>query len=235
MNPNEEVKNPMLLEAIEAIKNDNASKNEKNFYHLLSKARLLLPAVVINDREINIVRITDREGHDYLPAFTDWQNFSANPGEINYQAVIFSIYDYLKLIKSDDSIAAMVINPYTHNLVLARENLNYVETQVVVIEAGEEICIGAPAEEPEGLIEGLTDLFCSKPTGFVKKAYLLQMIRSNMDLSLLLVVDVENITVIPEIGKCAMMFLDPETPIDIISADAPLGAQAIVGQKPFYP
>ncbi|EGO2826339.1 SseB family protein [Enterococcus faecalis] len=121
----EEVKNPELVTRIERIKKDYTQKNEQFFYEKLEDSKLLLPVNFDSKNKLNIIKIEDSVGNDYIPAFTDWENLRL--GEES-NAVVFTIYDYLKIIQEDLSITGIVINPYSQNLVLNRGNLEFIKS-----------------------------------------------------------------------------------------------------------
>ena len=230
---NQEIENSLLVKSIEQFQANDSLTNEQQVYDALIEANLLLPAVILDTNKINIVKITDRKGNDYIPAFTDWANFIANPHVVSHKAVIFNVTDFLRILHSDATIAAMVINPYTHNMVLTRDNLNAIEYSEK-INIDENVFVGIPAKIPEGLIENLIKLFSNKSIDLVKKAFLLQMVRNNTERSLLLVIDTENIRCIPEIAECASKFLNTDIPLDIIPLSDSFGKQATNNYKPFY-
>jgi len=99
-------------------------------------------------------------------------------------AFVFTISDCLKIIKSDSSAVGIVINPYSHNLVLNRDKLDSLKLNVENNKQNERVSIGIPAEYPRKLVNDCTH--CFKQESEINKAYMLQMIRENLKKSLLL-------------------------------------------------
>ncbi len=75
-------------------------------------------------KKINIIKITDEKGNEFIPVFTDWDNLQLNH-EFS-QAVFFPLKDCLTVIRNDQSLYGTVINPYSDNLVISKETLNLI-------------------------------------------------------------------------------------------------------------
>ena len=139
----------------------------------------------------------------------------------------------MKIIKSDSSAVGIVINPYSHNLVLNRDKLDSLKLNVENIKQNERVSIGFPAEYPRKLVNDCTH--CFKQESEINKAYMLQMIRENLKKSLLLVIDSSNDEkMLPYISNYVQKFLEEGMILDTISFDSDFGRNVTKEYKPFY-
>ncbi|EST10696.1 enhanced serine sensitivity protein SseB [Sporolactobacillus laevolacticus] len=233
MDINKNIKNPRLIDKIEKLQNYYSEENQSSFYKELEKATFLLPAKLIDNNKLNIIRIVDNAGNEYIPAFTDWENLIQSNDHSISQSVVFTLSDYVKILHSDPSIRGIVINAYTQNLVLKRENLGLSNKQKN-IKRGESISIGIPKDYPFELVNNLKNFFSN--VGYVKSAYLLQMIRNNLDKSILLVIETDNDynNAFDEIGAFASKFLKEDEVLDLVSLNSDFGQEAIRDQNAFF-
>ncbi|EIA6622774.1 enhanced serine sensitivity protein SseB [Enterococcus faecalis] len=226
----EEVKNPELVTRIERIKKDYTQKNEQFFYEKLEDSKLLLPVNFDSKNKLNIIKIEDSVGNDYIPAFTDWENLRL--GEES-NAVVFTIYDYLKIIQEDLSITGIVINPYSQNLVLNRGNLEFIKSNSGNIKKNEQVSIGIPREYPEFFVDKCKKIF--KKETKINKAFLLQMVRKNLQKSYLLVIDSKDEDqILPYVSNKVQKYLGKEDILDIISLNSDFGRNVTKEYNPFY-
>lgn len=233
MTNQEMVQNPKLLKKIISLQNNFTDDKQNCLYEELYTSKLLLPVILNDGDKISLIKITDIDGNDYIPAFTDWENFYLNSNTVNKaQAIVFNIYDYFKLLNSDSDITGIVINPYSHNLVLSRENLKFLEKSQENIQKGEQISVGLPKEYPHLFVENCKSFF--EKDSSIKSAFLLQTVRDNK-ISLLLVIETPNIEVVfSKLNKYAEKFLDNNQILDILSLDTPLGKNITKEYEPFY-
>lgn len=226
----EEVQNPELVARIEGIKKNYTGKNEQFFYEELENSKLLLPVNLDYRNKISIIKIEDSVGNDYLPAFTDWDNLRLGKES---HAVVFTIYDYLKIIQEDLSVTGIVINPYSQNLVLNKDNLEFIQSNSGNIKENEQVSIGLPAEYPEFFVDKCKIIF-GKETK-ISKAFLLQMVRENLQKSFLLIIDSENDDeILPYVNKKIQRYLRKEDILDTISFNSDFGRNVTQEYSPFY-
>lgn len=190
----------------------------------------MLPAIIRSENQVNIIYITDNIGKKYIPAYTDWENFKCNGSEMKNQAIVFGMKDYCKIIQSDSSIYGIAINPYSHNLIVKRENVIWYQKEN--IGQGERIAVGIPKDYPNDMVEELKTFFSKK--GTISKAYLLWMVR-NSEASYLLILDTEekDTSLISEVSIKCQSFLG-EKALDILVLESSFSKEAIENQKPFY-
>lgn len=234
MESNVVIKNLKLLNKIASLQIKYNKDNERSFYNELTKSEFLLPSIVVEKDKIKIVKISDNNGNEYIPAYTDWENFSLNEHkEEKIQVVIFTVHDYIKIIQKDLTIAGMVINPYSTNLVLKRENLNYIKIEEKTIKKNENISIGIPTTYPQKLVDNCI-LFLKKENT-VQQAFLLQMVRETYQKSLVLVIDEkDDLSVFSRLSKYAQKFLERDEILDIVSLNSDFGRQITEQYTPFY-
>ncbi|EFU8668958.1 enhanced serine sensitivity protein SseB, partial [Listeria monocytogenes] len=206
---------------------------EEELYRQMQKSKLLLPAIIREENKISIVKIIDEKENEYLPVFTDWTNFQLYLDSTKEsQPIVFTFNEYFNILVADLNLSGIVINPYSHNLVLSRENLNYLEKSQVNIQKGEQISIGLPKKYPHLFVENCKSFF--EKDSSIKSAFLLQMVRDNQ-ISLLLVIDTPNIEVLfSKLNEYTEKFLDSEQILDILALDTPLGKNTTKEYEPFY-
>ncbi|MFC0232615.1 enhanced serine sensitivity protein SseB [Vagococcus entomophilus] len=233
MNKQNIVENPKLCEMMKLLRKEYTKKIENKFYEQLWKSKFLLPAIVKEENKISIIKILDKQENEYLPIFTDWQNFQLNSDNTKEsQSTIFTFEECFNIVQSDSSIFGIVINPYSDNLVLTRENLQFLEKSQTTIKKGEKISIGMPKDYPYQLVEACKNFFEEGTS--VKSAFLLQMVKANQ-ISLLLVIETKDEeTILPKISKCVEKFLKSDDVLDIISLNTSLGQNVTKGYEPFF-
>ncbi|AOA01657.1 enhanced serine sensitivity protein SseB [Carnobacterium maltaromaticum] len=227
------IENNKLLEIVKSLKEKHSNQVETDFHKYMQKSNFLLPAIIKENNKISIVKIIDEKGIEYLPAFTDWKNFQLNVDNTKeVQSVIFSFKEFFNILESDLSLFGIVINPYSDNLVLSRENLNFSEEPQDDIRKGDQVSLGVPKDYPYLFVEKCIDFF--KKDNSVRSAFLLQMVKKNQ-ISLLLVIETENIeAVFSQLSKHIVKFLDDEKILDIIPLDTPLGRNITEQYAPFF-
>jgi len=233
MNEQMLIENSELLNVIRKLKTNYSVKVEEDFYKKIEKTKLLLPAILKGDNKVSILKIMDNIGNDYLPVFTDWENYELNnDDQKKSQSVVFSFTECMSIVVSDLSLHGIVINPYSDNLVLSKENLNFLEKKQVNIYNGESVSIGTPKKKPNLFIEKCKIFFEQEPS--IKSAFLLQMVKNNQ-ISLLLVIDTEySEKIFSQVSKLSDEFLKKNEIIDMIILNTDFGRKATEGNHPFY-
>ncbi|MBQ6813580.1 MAG: SseB family protein [Methanobrevibacter sp.] len=125
----EKIENPQL-KAIMATDPENMSEEELTvFVESFMAAQLIVPAEVNSDMnldemtdeeialdeeiDINIIKIEDEEGHEFIPVFTDDEEVEKLDFEV--YGLVFETEDLAKLLYEtiDDDIEGIVLNPFT--------------------------------------------------------------------------------------------------------------------------
>lgn len=125
----EKIENPQL-KAIMATDPENMSEEELTvFVESFMAAQLIVPAEVNSDVnldemtdeeialdeeiDINIIKIEDEEGHEFIPVFTDDEEVEKLDFEV--YGLVFETEDLAKLLYEtiDDDTEGIVLNPFT--------------------------------------------------------------------------------------------------------------------------
>lgn len=229
----EDIDNSELIKIIEDLQIEPEIKTPDMLYDTLLNTQLLIPAIIKNDNKIDIIKIKNRKGEEFLAGFTDKKNLNLNSEPAD--GVVFTMENYLEVIKSNSSISGIVINPYSNNLVLTRSNLKYIEN-LLNIKKNNEIVVGLPSNYPQNLVDTLSEYFESNTEIGVKKAFLLQIIKANQP-SLLIVVDVdidEESDFLQKLGSITKPLLVEDQVADLILFDNDFGRDITSGYDPFY-
>lgn len=245
---NKPVENIELIRAIEKLKNQQNSENEYELFTELIKANLLVPVlknkdmsnrneneVLTQDIEISIQDIQNPKGERYIPIFTDWSELKKSKFESPVDALVFTYNDYKKvIIERKSKWMGVVINPYTHNIILGVEQFRYIDESMSKIKKGESVMIGEPKEYPEILMEKLNDILLSMEQ--VKQAYFLLMIKNKVHKSYLLILDIdgESEKIFSRVGDEVSKYLKKEEIVDFVLYNTTFGKSASENQKPFY-
>lgn len=116
------LKNDDLLNIIKVLKTNYSKQVEEELYRQMQKSKLLLPAIIREENKISIVKIIDEKENEYLPVFTDWTNFQLYLDSTKeFQPIVFTFNEYFNILVADLNLSGIVINPYSHNLVLSRK------------------------------------------------------------------------------------------------------------------
>ena len=234
MNVNQAVENPKLLQAIKRLRADDSEESQKSFYEELKNAYFLLPSTLENG-QLTIKQMNDVGGNVFFPAFTDWRNLKRASFSADHQAVIFSIEDYAKAINANETVAGIVINPFSDNLVVSRANINYLlQNRGNMLKKGENVAVGIPKNYPDELERALKTIFNER--GTVRCAYLLQTIKRERDKSYVVVIDTteEVKNFYPIIDRCAKKFLRWDESIEVVPLRSTYGRNITIGYEPFF-
>lgn len=227
----DDIDNSELIKIIENLQIQPETKTPDAFYDALLNTQLLIPAIIKNDNNIDIIKIKNRKGEQFLSAFTDKKNLHLNNEPTD--GVVFTIENYLEVIKKDDTISGVVINPYSNNLVLSRSNLKYIE-KLLNIKNNREIVVGIPTDYPQNLVNDLITYFDSYEKNSVNQAFLLQIIRGN-EPSLLIVIDTDKKDdFLSELGTTVKPLLKDNQIVDLILFNTDFGQEVTRGYEPFY-
>uniref|UniRef100_UPI001431B19A enhanced serine sensitivity protein SseB C-terminal domain-containing protein n=1 Tax=Listeria valentina TaxID=2705293 RepID=UPI001431B19A len=123
-----------------------------------------------------------------------------------------------------------VINPYSDNLVISRETLNFISEDSNIMK-NEIVSFGIPNELPEKLMSKLTRYFTKSPV--INAAFLLQLIRGKVNKSYLLVIDTSDESILKELTSFSK-YLNKGEILDIVSLKSDFGKTAVEGFSPFF-
>lgn len=134
------VSNPILKDAIEALKSGNSPEKQQALQNGLKKARLLAPVgfevelkpgpdgriTNVKPSQIRFYLINTNDGKVFFPAFTDLEEASkfrvAGENDPKMQTIIRTIVDYDNMLKDPNGNAeGIVINPGSDNIVIPKQ------------------------------------------------------------------------------------------------------------------
>ena len=129
----EQVKNPELIEAMNAMLRHNTEKTRGHMAAVLMDAHLLSPIerqTVQTETEgpstrIRFEHIENAQGKKYYLAFTDMNEYAKwNEDETHNQALIMTMEDFGNiLIRNLNDLEGFVINPYGENVSISKSLL----------------------------------------------------------------------------------------------------------------
>ncbi|MBM7543283.1 enhanced serine sensitivity protein SseB [Amphibacillus cookii] len=235
MNINKPLKNEKLNSIIEQLKSTNTVESETNFFKYLKKSTLLIPIIKDSSDEninISILDLQQTNGDKYIPLFTEWVDLKNFPSFEHVDGWLVKWKDYQKLLFDNPLWNGVVINPNSYNIVLNREQMGVIESDV--LKKGEKIYTGIPKETPTDLIKNLIKVF--KRHKYIKKAYILQMVRGNNLPNLLLIIesDVGINVFFEDINTVVKKYLAKDMLLDIMPLEDSFSKQAIQDVSPFY-
>jgi hypothetical protein len=245
---NKPIENFQLLEKLERLKTNNDSQSEYEFFEELMASKLLSPvtedslmgvrggeAVLEKGEKIKFIYLSDEKGNNYIPAFTDWNEFKKWNDSTSIKALILSFLDYKALITEGNNLPhGFVLNPFGDNIVFDKNLAQEVENCVNNIEKERTVMLGVPEKYPDEMVNALTKFL---PTlSVVKRAYLLWMVQGDDDSSFLLVIDTTGDygTIFGKIADVATKYLGADEKLDFVPASEEFGESAIRGHHPFY-
>ncbi len=139
--------------------------------------------------EINLYLLTNDKGENYFQAYTDNEAFLKHPDNKEYDTVNVSFTEFVHIIMSNNA-TGLVINPFTENISLTKENLEEIYNSNKV---GVELFDKDP-EETKDIIKVL------KKYKDITKAYIFKIHKKN-NLGMLLVIDKDDSKLFEKLGK----------------------------------
>lgn len=130
------INNPMLMGALELLRDENTQEHRNMVMQEVLRARFLAPVVVDPplvaneegiaraeaDRSINFLLLKAADGNSYFMGYTDMEELKRWKGQTPHQVFALKFSDYVNmLLKPDCQVNGVVINPYDHNLVITKE------------------------------------------------------------------------------------------------------------------
>lgn len=130
---NKPVTNPELVESINNFLKEPNEKNECIMIDKILSAHYLVPIILDGEIKDGVLKkgsiiafktITNTSNETFFPAFTDWDElfkWSKN----NEQTLISTYEDLKAMLMSSDGIMGFVINPYSQNIVITPDIMEY--------------------------------------------------------------------------------------------------------------
>lgn len=232
MNINKPLKNKKLNNIIEQLKNKNTVKSENIFLKFLKKSTLLIPILKNENIKLSILDLQLTNGEKYIPLFTEWVDLKNFPNFEHIDGWLVNWEDYQKLLLDNPIWNGVVINPNSYNIILTRKQMGIIENDT--LKKGEKVYTGIPKELPTELIKHLIKVF--KHYQYIKKAYLIQIVRENKSPNLLLIIesDVRISTFIKDINNVVKKYLGKNMILNIMPLGDDFSKKAIRDIPPIY-
>lgn len=177
----------------------------------------------------------------FFPVYTDWENLRKNPSHKDdyVKTCIFRFEDLCAMAKNDTGV---VINPFSHNLILVNELLNHmfqkknqsdVQVKRMCVEHDTQVQLGEPRDYPTQMVEAIKKY--AKSNKSINAIYLKLMIKEG-EKSFLLIVDgygdVRS-NAFGGIAKAGQPYIPSGMYIDMIPYNDDFGRSA-ADNEPFY-
>lgn len=200
-------------------------------------------AVFEEDSTMQFPMLTTNDGLSFYPVFIDWeevgkweilQNTTPN-------TLVLTFDDYVELIKNQETVAGIVINPFSDNLILTRDMMIQWNSKKEIRETGHttvvakkdtQVHLGEPKEYPTAMIESI--ITYAKKNKQIKELWL-RLMEQDGEKSYLIVVDFngEKSMIFDQIAKAAIPYLNGMY-VDLIPYKDEFGRQAVQDVTSFY-
>lgn len=253
---NEPVKNPKLKELLSQFFKNSSSDSMNNVCEEIALNAHFLSVITVSSepesngdgtstfKENSIIQfplLTSQDGQSCYPAFTDWAELLKWEGLISPKTLILSFDDYAAMVKQNENVVGVVINPFSDVFVLNQQMIEQMNSTkelakngVHKIETTKEttVLIGEPNNYPTEMTNAISNYFNTTKT--VKRAWL-RLMRKGQEQSFLLVVDVsgdyEKLFV--KIAAVARPYLN-NMYLDMVPYQDGFGKAAVDKAVPFY-
>lgn len=243
---NKPVSNPELVEIMNKFANERNAENEILLIEKITQAHFLTPIIMEGEIENGIIKaggtisfkmLNNNSGESFFMAFTDWEELAKWSKE--KEQTLISKYDDLKsmVLKDTKRVKGFVINPYSQNIVITPELMQYFSQtrSEIVIKKDTKVMLGQPANYPQEMVNALSKFF--KEHKEVESAYLfLSHKEGDEKPNLLFVIDFsgEKASLFPKIAAVAESYLGKDEYIDLIPLNTAFGKDATKTATPFY-
>lgn len=239
------VTNENLVNVLNKFFDDKTPENEIELINQIQLAHFLTPMIFEGEIENNVIKkdslmklklLTNTSGDTYFMAFTDWAELGKWSSE--KEETLILTYDDLSFMIQDDkvNIKGFVINPFSHNLIITPEIINYFSQRKseVIIQKKTEVILGVPENYPTEMVEEIISFLHKKKE--VDSAYIfLAKYDDNSKPNFLIVIDSSNgKEYFPQVGSIAQKYIGQEDYVDIIPLNSDFGRSSIINATPFY-
>lgn len=198
-------------------------------------------AIIRKDTKIKIPMITNQNGGNFYPVFTDHEELAKWEQMEKPDILVLGFDEYAALVLDNEKAGGIVINPFGDNFILDRKMLVHLKTQKDLrikgvsqshITKDTKVMVGEPKEYPTAMAEAMREHMCGIPT--VKQAWLRLMVRDNVQ-SFLVIVEFEGNRdeIFGGIAAAARPYLKDRY-LDMIPYGEGFGKKAVEGVEPFY-
>ncbi len=254
--PAEQITNPELKEAIEAMQAEGSKENIDAMVNKVMEAKFILPATVTpitqartkdgktvmeQSTQVQFRLLENANKEKFFGAFTDTDElYRWNDAKASHKIV--TDFDSLASMIMDPkaNVLGFVINPFGKSVtfpkgmvISIKQQRDYLRMKTNTVQPGTPVQLGEPKEYPIDLMAALINHFSTEP--FVNAAYL-RMMEQNGQKSYFVVVDFignmeETFSAISEVAK---PFLDDEIQLSMMPYSMEFARTAVKGVEPFY-
>ncbi|MCR4647004.1 MAG: enhanced serine sensitivity protein SseB [Oscillospiraceae bacterium] len=258
----EPINNPVLVQAMDAMKEDRNPKTESAFVNALKVGRFLVPAdvstvqaaqanpdgtVQLKDQpQVKFVLFSNPSGERYFPLFTDNVEINKWPDREKHQLAAITYADLCQFFKREeenpnrtDKLTGIVINPFAQNIMVPTESMMKI-LNTEALAPGTKIQIGDLKEKPQELLDALNEAMPGEDA--ISKAYLRVMKREDKpNPNFLLVLDIDVVELgdngVKELFDRVAEVAKPHlrgVELAIVPASNNFGVAALKDAVPFY-
>lgn len=254
---NTPVINPLLVSAIQKMKDNNSVENWNQTIDEVIRANFLCPVLMdpkpdsANSEGITILEksmkisfpmISSTSNQHFFLAFTDWDELRKWQNVENQQTIILSFDDLTEMALKDGAGSdGIEINPFGGRLQLPRDLISHVKIEKdkqtsggtsITVKKDTQVMLGEPKNYPTEMILAITA--CLRTKKCVNAAYL-RLMNKEEEQSFLLIIDMlgNKDDVFPDVGKTAIPYLNGMF-VDLVTLDSDFGKRAADQVEPFY-
>ncbi|MCL2623805.1 MAG: enhanced serine sensitivity protein SseB [Planctomycetaceae bacterium] len=247
---NQPVTNHELIAAIDAIRAMFLSDTEDTLVNALKESRFLCPVTISPlpepdgsgtstlkvDTTISFFGLTDANGDNFLPVYTDWPALKLWRDIPDEQTLVVTYDDISGMVMKDPKTCGFVINPYSHNFQVSRDTIERINAGPVTSWTAKEetqVLIGLPANDPLELKDAISNYL--KTQDNVKGVWLVLMHKGG-EQSFVLVVDYvgDRRVTFNGIASVAVPKLRQGELLDMVPANEDFGQSITRDYPPFY-
>ena len=245
--PAEEITNPALKEAIEAMQKEGTKENIDAMINQVIAAKFILPAkvtqvpaartedgrtVMTNQTQVQFRLLENKNHEKFFGVFTDIEE--ANKVVTDFDSIAHMIMD------PKSQVIGFVVNPFGKSVtfpkpmaISIKQQRDYMRLKENTLRNGAQIKLGEPKEYPIDLMAALINHFSTEPG--VNAAFL-RLIEQDGQPSYFIVVDFVGDTqkTFEAIADVAKPFLDDEIQLSMMPFSMEFARNAVKGIEPFY-
>ena len=252
--PAEDITNPELKEAIEAMQAEGSKQNIDNMINKVIEAKFILPArvtqipsasttngrtVMNSQTQVQFRLLENTKKEKFFGVFTDIEELYRWKGNEEAQKVVTDFDSVAHMVMDPKSnVLGFVINPFgksvtfPKNMVISiKQQRDYMKMENNTLKNGSQIKLGEPKEYPIDMMAALINHFSTEPG--VNAAFL-RMIEQDGQLSYFIVVDFVGNTqqVFESISEVAQPYLDDEIQLSMMPFSMEFARNAVKGIEP---
>ena len=254
--PAEEITNPALKDAIDAMQAENSKENVDAMINQVLAAKFILPArvtqipaartqngqtMMTNQTQVQFRLLENNKHEKFFGVFTDIEEMYKWKGNEEANKVVTDFDSLAHMIMDPKSqVIGFVINPFGKSVtfpkpmaISIKQQKDYMRLRENTLRNGAQIKLGEPKEYPIDLMAALINHFSTEQG--VNAAFL-RLIEQDGEPSYFIVVDFVGDTerTFADIAEVAKPFLDDEIQLSMMPYSMEFARNAVKGIEPFY-